>query len=42
MEIGWEDDWICLAQDKDQWWALMNVVMNLWVQRKAQGNFLTN
>jgi hypothetical protein len=29
-EIGWESvDWIHLAQDRDQWWALMNMVMNL-------------
>jgi hypothetical protein len=29
-EIGWGDvEWIHLAQDRDQWWALMNVVMNL-------------
>jgi hypothetical protein len=28
-ETGWEDvDEIHLAQDRDQWWALMNVVMN--------------
>jgi hypothetical protein len=31
-EIGWEDvDWMHLAQDWDQWWALVNTVMNLWV-----------
>jgi hypothetical protein len=24
-------DWIELAQDRDMWWALVNVVMNLWV-----------
>ena len=23
-------DWIHLAQDRDRWWALVNVVMNLW------------
>jgi len=23
--------WIELAQDRDRWWALVNVVMNLWV-----------
>jgi hypothetical protein len=29
-EIGWEGvDWICLAQDSSQWWALVNTVMNL-------------
>jgi hypothetical protein len=22
-------NWICLAQDRDQWWALVNTVMNL-------------
>ena len=24
-------NWIELAQDRDRWWALVNVVMNLWV-----------
>jgi hypothetical protein len=29
-EIGWEGvDWIHLSQDRDHWWALVNVVMNL-------------
>jgi hypothetical protein len=29
-EIGWEDmDWIDLADDRDQWRALVNTVMNL-------------
>jgi hypothetical protein len=29
-EIGWDGmDWIDLAQDRDQWWALVNTVMNL-------------
>jgi hypothetical protein len=28
-EIGWECvDWMRLAQDRDQWWALVNTVMN--------------
>jgi hypothetical protein len=31
-EIGWGDvDWIVLALDRDQSWALVNTVMNLWV-----------
>jgi hypothetical protein len=30
LEIGWGGvDWIGLAQDKDKWRALANVVMNL-------------
>jgi hypothetical protein len=29
-EIGWEGmDWVHLAQDRDQWQALVNMVMNL-------------
>jgi hypothetical protein len=29
-EIGWDGvDWIDLAQDRDQWMALVNVVMSL-------------
>jgi hypothetical protein len=40
MEIGWEHvEWI--HQDKDQWGALVNTVMNLWVPYKV-GNFLTS
>jgi hypothetical protein len=31
-ELGWSDmDWIDLAQDTDQWKALVNMVMSLWV-----------
>jgi hypothetical protein len=31
-ELGWDGmDWIDLAQDRDQWRALVNTVMNLWV-----------
>jgi hypothetical protein len=31
-EIGWGSvDWIGLAQGRDQWRALVNVVMNLWI-----------
>jgi hypothetical protein len=31
-EIGWDSmDWIGLAQDRDQWRAIVNTVMNLQV-----------
>jgi hypothetical protein len=31
-EIGWGGmDWINLAQDKEQWWALVNMVAKLQV-----------
>jgi hypothetical protein len=31
-EIGWDAvDWIDMAQDRDQWMALVNTVLNLWV-----------
>jgi hypothetical protein len=29
-EIGWGSiEWIQLAQDRDRWWAVVNMVMNL-------------
>jgi hypothetical protein len=31
-EIGWGGmDWINLAEDKDQWRALVNMVTNFWI-----------
>jgi hypothetical protein len=33
-------DWIDLAQDRDRWQALVNMVMNLHVPQN-EGNFLT-
>jgi hypothetical protein len=31
-EIGWDGvNWINLAQDRGQWQAVVNMVMNLWV-----------
>jgi hypothetical protein len=40
-EIGWDGvDWLHLTDDRDQWQAVVNTVMNLQVPQKA-GNFLT-
>jgi hypothetical protein len=42
QEVGWGDiDWIELAEDRDRWWTLLNVIMNLQVPQNA-GNFLTS
>jgi hypothetical protein len=40
-EIGWGGmDWIDLAQDRNQWRALVNTVMNLLIQQNT-ANFLS-
>jgi hypothetical protein len=32
VEVGWGDaDWIGLAQGRDRWRGLVNLVLNLWV-----------
>jgi hypothetical protein len=32
QEVGWGGmDWIDMAQDRDRWWAVVNVVLNVWV-----------
>jgi hypothetical protein len=37
-EIGWEGvDWIHVAQDRDQWWGVVNTVMNLRGFHKRSG-----
>jgi len=37
-KIRWEDvDWIHLAQDRVQWWGLVNVVVNLYVPCNVEG-----
>jgi hypothetical protein len=41
-KIGWGGmDWIDMAEDKDQWRALMNTLMNLWVPLNV-GKFLSS
>jgi hypothetical protein len=41
-EIGWRGvDWIQVAQNRDQWQALMDTELNLWFPLKS-GNFLTS
>jgi hypothetical protein len=40
-EIGWKGvGWIHLAQNRDQWQCLVNMIMNHWVPQQV-GNFLT-
>jgi hypothetical protein len=38
QEVGWEKDWIKLAQDMDRWRAFEKAVMNILFVRNA-GNF---
>jgi hypothetical protein len=39
---GWDVvDWIRLDQKRDEWWALVNTVMNLQIPQH-KGNFWTN
>ena len=41
-EIEWDTvDWINLTKDKDEWYAVVNTVLNLQVPQDG-GNFLTS
>jgi len=38
-EIGWEVvDWMHAAEDRDNWWAVVNTVMNLLVPKRAENS----
>jgi hypothetical protein len=38
-DIGWDEvDWIDMAQDRDQWRALVNTVLNLPVHEMLGGS----
>ena len=42
IKVGWGDMyWIIMVQDRDRWWALVNVITNLQVPLNV-GNFLTS
>jgi len=31
QEVGWSViDWNAVAEDRSRWWALVNMVMNIW------------
>jgi hypothetical protein len=41
-EIGWDGvDRMHVVEDRDQWWTLVNSVMNICIPQKAE-NFLTS
>jgi hypothetical protein len=29
-------DWIHLVHERDEWWVLVNTIMNFWVPQKAE------
>jgi hypothetical protein len=31
QDVRWGMDWVNLAQDRDRWWDIVNVVVNIWV-----------
>jgi hypothetical protein len=41
MQLGWDVDWILLAQDRDRWRAVVRTMMSLRVPKEG-GNLLTS
>jgi len=41
QEVGWDMDWMEMAQDRDRWRALLKALMSLRVPGNG-GNFLTD
>jgi hypothetical protein len=41
QQVGWETDWIDLAQDRDKWRAVLNMVIRLWVPEIREISGLT-
>jgi hypothetical protein len=40
--LGWAvNDWVDLAEDRDQWRALVNMLMNLWIPENV-GKFMSS
>jgi hypothetical protein len=42
QEIAWKDlDWIYLVQDRNRWWAVLNIVMNFGFHKVVGISWLT-
>jgi hypothetical protein len=34
--LGWDVDWIDMAQDNNKWWAVVSTVINFWISQNAR------